>query len=68
MEKELKGLMRQYALMLFQRERKGELQRVEKKQKELNAQLGETQERRTLSIQTLQEHKRKNTIAFKKNL
>ena len=36
LETELKGLMRLYALMLFQRERKGELVRVEKKQKELN--------------------------------
>ena len=34
LETELKGLMRLYALMLFQRERKGELVRVEKKQKE----------------------------------
>ena len=41
LETELKGLMRLYALMLFQRERKGELVRVEKKQKELNACLGE---------------------------
>ena len=41
LETELKGLMRLYVLMLFQRERKGELVRVEKKQKELNACLGE---------------------------
>ena len=48
METELKGLMRQYVLMLFQRERKGELLRVEKKQKELNAWLGELRRARDI--------------------
>ena len=46
-----KGLMRQYVLMLFQRERKGELLRVEKKQKELNAQLGELRRARDMWLE-----------------
>ena len=48
LETELKGLMRLYVLMLFQRERKGELVRVEKKQKELNTCLGELRRARDL--------------------
>ena len=51
LETELKGLMRLYALMLFQRERKGELVRVEKKQKELNACLGELRRARDLWLE-----------------
>ena len=51
LETELKGLMRLYALMLFQRERKGELVRVEKKQKELNAHLGELRRVRDLWLE-----------------
>ena len=51
LETELKGLMRLYALMLFQRERKGELLRVEKKQKELNAHLGELRRVRDLWLE-----------------
>ena len=51
LETELKGLMRQYVLMLFQRERKGELLRVEKKQKELNAWLGELRRARDMWLE-----------------
>ena len=51
LETELKGLMRQYVLMLFQRERKGELLRVEKKQKELNTCLGELRRARDLWLE-----------------
>ena len=51
LETELKGLMRLYVLMLFQRERKGELVRVEKKQKELNAHLGELRRARDLWLE-----------------
>ena len=51
LETELKGLMRLYVLMLFQRERKGELVRVEKKQKELNACLGELRRARDLWLE-----------------
>ena len=43
--------MRLYVLMLFQRERKGELVRVEKKQKELNACLGELRRARDLWLE-----------------
>ena len=50
LETELKGLMRQYVLMLFQRERKGELT-VEKKQKELNAWLGELRRARDMWLE-----------------
>ena len=51
LETELKGLMRLYVLMLFQRERKGELVRVKKKQKELNACLGELRRARDLWLE-----------------
>ena len=51
LETELKGLMRLYVLMLFQRERKGELVRVEKKQKELNTRLGELRRVRDLWLE-----------------
>ena len=51
LETELKGLIRQYVLMLFQRERKGKLLRVEKKQKELNVWLGELRRARDMWLE-----------------
>ena len=50
-EVELKGLMRQYALMLFQKGEKKELQKVEKRQKELNARLGELRRAKDLWLE-----------------